>query len=347
MLRTTDLEEQDLELREAAFYERPFYFSYSSLNMLLEAPKDFYYQYVLGFKSSKRERYLTIGSATHFLLLPDDLSFDDTFVVATEGVPTGKGKELIEEVFEIYKAAMETNPREYELEDFTEEILELMKEMDYHQRLKDDEKRLAKVIDQQNKDYFNYLVQAQTKEMIDAGMLDLASLNAQALRENDQIKTLMGVGKVHDRNSFGIYNEYDHQIEAGDLGLPFGLKGRIDNITVDVQQKKIFINDLKTTGGKLQDFESSVEKWNYSLQAAIYVTLVLDLFKDVIDDSWEITFHFIVVDRYRHTYAFPVSANTLKEWTIQMQDAFKQAKFHYENHDYKLPYAFVAKSVVL
>ena len=51
------------------FYEKKFYFSYSSLNKLLFSPRIFYKHYVLDQREDSTAQHLIEGSLLHCLLL--------------------------------------------------------------------------------------------------------------------------------------------------------------------------------------------------------------------------------------------------------------------------------------
>ena len=61
--------------------------------------------------------------------------------------------------------------------------------------------------------------------------------------------------------------------------LPFDFHGTIDNMVVDLDAKKVYINDLKTSGKSLVNFEDSVEYYNYWLQATMYIRLAKTFLK--------------------------------------------------------------------
>jgi hypothetical protein len=118
-------------------------------------------------------------------------------------------------------------------------------------------------------------------------------------------------------------------------------------MVVDVAAKTVTINDLKTSNKSLNDFSESVDYWNYWMQAAMYKKLAKIFLKYVIDDTWVITFNFIVIDKYNQTYAFRVMDATMHEWTQKLDKQLQEARWHYENRDYTLPYKFLSGEVLL
>lgn len=66
-------------------------------------------------------------------------------------------------------------------------------------------------------------------------------------------------------------------------------KGLIDIIHFDDDNKHITVADIKTTSTSLKDFDSSVNKYRYDIQAAFYVDGVRMQFKD-----YSVSFEFVV-----------------------------------------------------
>jgi hypothetical protein len=337
--------EQDPALLEAAFYSKPFNFSYTSLNRLLTAPNMFYKEYVLKEREVKTEKYLLEGTLIHYLVL-DNQGFDDKFLVTPEDLPSANSMKIAGAVLDIWKQKVEEDPVNEQLElcDFTNEIMKILEEMNLHQKVGED-KRIAKIVEPKTEEYFKYLKKKGQREIIDSEMLDKCSKAADLIKTNQEIRELLGMDIVPDGIKFGVYNELPIEMEM--KNLPFGLKGILDNMVVDVENKLIRINDFKTSGKSLSDFPESVEYWNYWLQAAIYLTLAMHFLESVIDDNWKVEIRFIVFDKYDQLYAFPVSNESLALWTTKMWAAFKDATYHYESKDFTLPYKFVAGDVSL
>ena len=60
-----------------------------------------------------------------------------------------------------------------------------------------------------------------------------------------------------------------------------------------------------------------------------------------------IEFRFIVFDKYDQLYAFEVTNETMDKWETQLQDAIKEATYHYKSKDFTLPYNFAMGTVKL
>ena len=346
MIETIEKEE-DKHLLEAEFFSKPFFFSYSSLNRLLLAPNIFYKEYILKEKEIRTGKHLIAGTLIHFLLLEGN-NFDDKFVITPEALPSDNSQLVANEVFKAYEAMIKEDPSRTDLQlgDFKDAILAALLDINLHQNLKDtkdgkgDDKRVAKIVEPRTEAYFEYLKVKDTKEIIDSALLDYCSLAVQKIKENEKICDLLGMNREIDGSTFGVYNEIPLQMELKDY--PFGLKGIIDNMTIDTEKKIININDFKTSGKSLSDFKDTVEYWKYWLQAVVYIKLAKEFFKEVIKDdpAWVIDFRFVVFDKYDHLYAYPVSPETLIAWEHEYTLVMESARYHYEAKDFTLPYEF-------
>jgi len=345
MLKTVEV---DTHLLEAEFYNTPFNFSYSSLNRLLLAPSIFYKEYVLKQKKINTEKHLLEGSLIHFLLL-DGNNFDDKFIITPESLPSDNSMIVVKDVFAAYLAKVDEDPANEALElcDFPQEILESLLAINLHQALKTDQGRIDKIVEPKNEAYFKYLKVKETKEIIDSTTLDKCSLAVEKIKTNDSIRELLGMDREADGMTFAAYNEIP--LEMALEGLPFGLKGILDNMTIDVPKKTININDFKTSSKTLAEFPETVEYWKYWLQATVYIKLAKAFFKEVIngDPEWKIIFRFIVFDKYDHLYAYPVSDITLTKWELEYKKVIRAARYHYEQKDFTLPYEYAVGNVNL
>jgi len=330
-------EEINVLALEEEFYSKPFYFSYSGLNRLLYSPKLFHSHYILQQREEKLDSYLIEGKVIHCLLL-DSENFEKQFVVSPLSLPSDNPKIVVDRVF---RHAQETNSLDQELRSFELQILDILKEINLYQSLKTDGQRIEKLITDQTVSYFDFLKQKGKKDVLDTETYSRCLESVQILRQNEDVVKVLDLY----RNSGGtVYSEYPIQIDLP--GYPFGLKGIIDNLVVNETDKTIVINDLKTTGKTVAEFAETVEYYNYWLQAAIYKKLVLGNF--ALDSTWKVKFNFIVIDKYKQTYVFPVSDETMNKWYLTgLSNALAKAKYHYEKREFSLPYDMVVTKVVL
>lgn len=330
-------EEINVLALEEEFYLKPFNFSYSGLSRLLYSPKLFYSHYVLQQKEEKLDSHLIEGKVIHCLLLDND-KFDEQFVVSPLSLPSDNPKIVVDRVF---KYAQETNSLDQELRSFDNVILDVLKEINLHQSLKTDEQRIEKLVTDQTVSYFNFLKEKGKKDVIDTEMYDRCLDSVQILRQNQEVVKVLD---LYGNSGATAYSEYPIQIDLPEY--PFGLKGILDKVLVHESNKTIVINDLKTTGKTVADFAETVDYYNYWLQAAVYKKLVMTKFN--VDASWKIEFNFIVIDKYKQTYVFPVSDETMNKWYLTgLSNTLAKAKYHYDKRDYSLPYDMAISKVVL
>jgi hypothetical protein len=336
-------QEKTIKELEDEFYSKLLFLSYSGLNKLLWSPQLYYKHYVLQQKEEKLDSYLIDGKVIHNLLL-DDGSFDKNFILLPSTLPTGNSRLVVDKVFEVHKNGGAADISI--LAQYPQDILEILKNINLHQSLKTDEQRLAKIITEENSSYFEFLKLKGSKDLIDSETLQRCNEAVDVLKNNSKITELLGTYRSEMENT-KIYNELELSLDKSILLRAFGLKGIVDNIKVDYDNKIVYINDLKTTGKTISDFKETVEFYNYDLQAAIYHRLVKEKLKDIIGTDWKIIFHFIVVDKYQQVYSFEVSPETMESWLVKLENKLDEAEWHYKNKKYNLPFAFETSQILL
>lgn len=332
------------------FYSKKFYLSYSGLSKMMYSPSLFYRHYVLQQKEDKLDSYLIDGKVIHCLLL-DDGSFDKQFILLPSTLPTGNTKLVVDKVYlhyaEVMRALVDqgiTSSTGQDLKDYEDTIIETLKEIGLHQSLKTDAQRVDKIITDESKSYFEFLKIRGDKNLIDSETLARCNDAVSAVRNNSTCSNLLGLVK-HEMENIDIFNESHMRSDLEPFS--FGIHGVTDNIKVDYDAKKVYVNDLKTTGKTISDFSETVEYYNYWAQAAMYDILVRDNFKDLLTEEWEVIIHFIVVDKYNQVYHFEVSKTTIKEWRDRLAQKLDEFKWHYTQKKYELPYRFATSQVIL
>lgn len=348
------------------FYSREFFFSYSSLKLLLFNPPAFKKKYIDNTYEEKLDKHLVMGKLIHYIILESrariiggkidkDLllqggDFNRLFVVSPLNVPSGNNLKLVNAVFKEYRSTHQ--PDEIaEFGDCTESILETLRNIDLWQALKDDkpkpgttietgdQKRLGKVLTDENKCYFSFLFTRGNKNVIDEVMLYNAMESAEVILNDQYLCDLMGIGKPRVHNEQLLFMPLDD--------YQFGLKGILDNTHIDDNNLKIFVNDFKTTSKELKEFPNAVKFFNYDIQAAIYMRLIRAHYGYLIDAGYTIEFRFITIDNNKQAYAFPASEATLEDWDSKLNQLLVEANFHYTNKSFNLPYLFETNQVVL
>jgi hypothetical protein len=331
------------EVLEKSFYDKKFYFSYSSLNKLMWNPAVFYQMYVLGMKEERTDAHLVQGKIVHALLLEEE-KFNDQFIISPAKLPGDSVKVVIDRVFSHYQELSQNGDLRTELIDFDQAILDVMVDMNYHQSLKTDQQRLDKIISADSTSYWAFLKSKGDKTLIDQATYDFCKGAVDIIKTDKSLCDLIACN-ITDFDNKEVFNELPLSVEYANA--PFGLKGIIDNLVIDHDKKTIFINDIKTTSKDLKDFKETIEFWSYWLQAVIYCTMVAIKYKELIESGYSLKFHFIVIDRSFQTYPFYVTESTLNDWLKRMDKVLEAANWHYVNKKYDLPYEFATGSVVL
>lgn len=337
------LMEESIKKSEEDFYSKKFYFSYSSLNKLLWNPQAFYQMYVLGNREEKTESYLVNGKLVHTLLL-EEHTFDEKFIIIPGKLPTDNTKAVIDRVFYHAQELQANGDTRTDFTEYTEAVLDVLKDMNLHQSLKTEQQRLDKIYTPDAISYWNFMKNKGSKLLIDQTTYDSCKTSVDLIKTNPEICELICCNN-NDFTNKQVFNELP--VEASVNNKTFGIKGIIDNLVIDHDKKVIYINDIKTSSKDLKDFPESVEFYNYSLQAAIYTSLIGIKFINLIDSGYQLKFHFVVIDRSYQVYAFPVSENTLNHWMNKLLQIIEKADWHYVNKNFTLPYEFALGKVVL
>lgn len=338
-----EMMEETIELMETDFYAKPFNFSYSSLNKLLWNPQAFYQMYVLGNREEKTESYLVNGKIIHALLL-EEAKFYEQFIVSPTNLPTGSVRTVIDRVFTHAQELQANGDQRKEFVDFSDAVLDVLKDINLHQSLKTDQQRIDKMYTPEAMNYWEFVKAKGSRTLIDQETYDFCKTGVDIIKMNQQVCDLIGCNVTEFENK-EVFNELP--LDCNINGKKFGLKGILDNLLIDHNKKIIYINDIKTTSKDLKDFSESIEFYNYWLQAAIYTTIVAIKFINLIDVGYELKFHFVVIDRAYQVYPFPVSQNTMNSWFTKLTESLEKAEWHYTNKKYELPYDFAIGKVTL
>ena len=324
------------------FYKSDFYFSYSSINKLLYSPSAFYRHYILNQREDMVDAHLVAGKVLHCLLLEPE-KFNDEFIVIPSNLPKDNNRLLVDEVFKVFQSQPDTD---LTLADFPDSIISVLAGINLYQSLKTDEGRIAKMVTEQNTQYFEFLKVKQGKTIVDQTTLDTAKESVELLRNHATVRSLLQLDNDRDEN-IKIYNEEGVQLKSSKY--KFGFKGILDNVVMDYNTKTLFINDLKTTGKPIQDFPDSVQYYKYWIQAVMYKQLSLGKYLKGLPDmpEWKIIITFIVIDKNNLIYPFQVSNETLKVWEENFKDILTVVDYHYSNKDFTLPYQLATGNVKL
>jgi hypothetical protein len=325
------------------FYNKKFYFSYSSINKLLFSPRAFYSHYVLNQREDSTDAHLVTGRVLHCLLL-EEQNYDKYFITMASKIPSDSSKKIIDMIFKYHCTVGNDS---LNLDDYSDEILTQLLTINLHQSLKTDEQRLAKILTEENKNYFIFLKNSQGKTVVDQETLNGCKESIEVLRNNTSVRALLQLDRTEEDTHITVYNELPLLIDVD--YLPFGFKGILDNVVMDFDSKTIFISDLKTTGKNLADFPDAVKFYKYWIQAVVYYKMAYYKFVKGLpnETDWNIVVTFIVIDKYNQVYPFQVSQESLTIWQQDFDYIEDIVKYHYENKDFTLPYALAMGHVTL
>lgn len=337
------LMEESIKQLETGFYSKKFYFSYSSMSKLMWNPVVFHQLYVLGIKDEKTEAHLIQGKLIHGLLLEPE-KFNEQFMVSPDTLPTGNTRTVVDRVFAHHVELAKNGDERTSLVEFTDAIIDILKDMNLHQSLKTDQQRIDKIFTPEAVNYWDFLKTRGNKTLIDQQTYDYCNNAVEIIKTNKKVCDLIGLN-VTEFDNKQVYNELPLQIDMA--SRPFGLKGIVDNLVIDHDKKILYINDVKTTSKDLKDFSESVEFYNYWMQAVIYCSMVNINFAHLIEQGYQTKFNFVVIDKMFQTYAFPVTDATLMVWLDRLRTTLDKVQWHYENKSYDLPYDFATDSITL
>jgi hypothetical protein len=334
---------ESIEKLEKEFYNKKFEFSYSSLNKLMWNPAVFHQLYILGIKEEKTDAHLVNGKLIHGLLLEPE-KFNEQFLVSPSNLPTGSIRTVVDRIYYHHVELAKHGDVRENLVEFTNGIIDVLKDINLHQTLKTDQQRLDKILTPEAINYWNFLKSKGNKTLIDQETYDFCNNAVEIIKTNKDICKLIGC-KLNEFDNKEVFNEIKLSCNINEK--PFGLKGIVDNLVIDHDEKVLYINDVKTTSKDLKDFPETVEFYGYWMQAAIYSSLVVSNYAKLIDDGYELKFNFVVIDKMYNVYPFPVSHTTLISWLGRLEETLNKANWHYTNNEFNLPYDFATNSITL
>lgn len=337
---------------EDEFYNKEFTYSYSSLNKLLYDPQLFFKWYVLKQKEDKLDQHLIDGKLVHCLLL-EKHNFENNFILVDFKVPSGNNKKIVEYIWKLNKGSDNLDIYEFE-------IIQWLTWNDLHQKLKDDkdpkasdyktgdQKRIKKILTDENKKYLKFLYKSEGKNIVDKDTYDKCLETADKVKSNKEIYKLLKLDGAEDFEQIEVLNEL--KIDGYSDYFKCNIKGIIDNLVIDYKNEYVYINDVKTSGKTLLEFEDTVEYYKYWLQMAMYDELVEMYLKNksINFNKLKIIHTFIVIDKYQNVYPFEVSKSSIEKWKHKTKvNVIDKAKYHYNEKNYSLPYEFLIKKIML
>lgn len=314
------------------------------MKMLLDDPRDFKRQYIDGDKEAIVSGSLRKGSLVHTLLLEPEMLSEDYVVLNTKQLSDN----VIKILNKVFKYAVDTDTLDKSLIDYSTLILRLLEEENLYQNFKDDkrkpkdgemltgdQKRLNKIITTDTTDYYSKLVQSLNKTLVSAEELNIATRKATAVKESPFYE-LLKINHENTRTELELFSD-----KPATDGFMFKLKGIIDILHVDYENKHIYITDIKNTSKALQDFINSLNTYKYWLQCAVYKILVQQtLIPEDELEQWQITVRFLVIDGKNYIGLIPVSNPSMDKFTQEAKTSFRKVNWHITTSNYDTLYDY-------
>lgn len=244
-------------------------------------------QYFEGFSGIYSDALIQ-GSAVHELVLQPEY-FE---LVETINRPTGKPGFISDIVYK--KTVLPTD----------EEIIAAAKEVDYYGgnlnaiQMKELKAKVLPYCEQRMNYEARYM---GDKELIFLGeaMREKVKACVSNLLENIEIYSLLHptglLTNPISENEQAILVDLDVDVE-GHEPIVLKLKAKLDNFTIDKENNKLIINDIKTHGRKIGEFGDAVNNWRYMREMAVYATLLNLVAKKFYGmDKTDIEANFLVV----------------------------------------------------
>lgn len=320
---------------EDEFFSQPFMMSYSGLNKLLFSPVLFHQHYILKQRDDVVDKPMVEGKLLHCLLLNPE-EFENEFVLMSSDMPSDGPRKVLDRIYEI----MKQEGKAFLDHSYMDHILPVLKEQNLYQSLKTDAQRIDKMTASKNILYLDYKFEAETKTVVDQDMYDFAKSTVDTIKSKGDLMKVMGFDQDSLTTSVKQHNELDLVcLEFEDYY--FGIRGIIDNLVVDHDNKVIRVNDLKKTSKSIGQFEESIEYYNYWMQAALYRLLVNHVKETTFGVDYPVEFRFIVVDPYMQIAPIRISEETMEAWTLKLNDELDKANYHFKEREFSLPYKFL------
>lgn len=223
--------------------------NYSSLSRFSKHPMNYKY-----YKEPKDDTSLRFGSALDCLLTGSKEEFRrDFYVSSTDWKPTGKLKVFCDYYIELSNTTKMSEEDKFKLAyskaEYSTSVDTVAKKL-----------KLVKV-----QDYINVSTKHRKKTI-------LFKEEYERIKRCHELLTTSKQSKRFFEEEEGVDKLYQHVIIFEVLGNP--CKAMLDLLIVNHNTKTIEPCDLKTTGTGSLYFESSIQKWNYFLQAAFYTEAV-------------------------------------------------------------------------
>ena len=263
---------------------------------------------------------LVFGSAVHELTLQEE----DFELIESVDRPTAKAGAMAEE---LYKPSG--------IPPTDEEIRAASQKIDYYKNSLNS-KKIAELRDKCNSYWRNRALfesgntSNKTPIYLDAKSRDKLKEVLKALNKNKDIQNLLHPETGTSANEKALLMDILVEV-PGVKPFKLRLKSKLDNYNIDLENKVITVNDLKTTGKYITDFEKSINKYHYYREMAMYCWLLQLYVKNKIkDDSYSIKSNFLVVETFPdyYTKVTPMTKELFKKGMEEFKKLLKTVAFY-------------------
>lgn len=269
---------------------------------------------------------LDLGSAVHCSCLQSDL-----FTICEEvDKPTAKLGVLSDKIYSMLKGELPT----------PEQICDVAGEIDYYHGLLT-EKQIQNVFDKCT-DYWTSRRDFETsytgsKEVIflDKRTRETAQNCILTLKNNKYIQDILhptsDFGEIISENEQAIL--LDILVEIPELSAKFilKLKSKLDNYIINEMENEIQVNDIKTLGRVVSEFNINIEKYSYNREIAMYsflLTLVAKKYYNLDDPN--VKGHYLVVSTIPQYYTkvVPMTKKMFIEGFSEFKSLLKKVAYY-------------------
>ena len=244
------------------------YLSNSRLNLIDPNKEGNFEKFVEGFKPFFSSS-LALGSAVHELTLQKDL-FE---IVESVNKPTAKVGLIADKLYPIFK------DRDVTIED----ICEAAVAVDYYKGLLN-ENQVNNVLEKcrpywhQRREYEQSYTSDKELIYLDEKTRQTACECIKALDNNRSVQKLLHpkgiLEEVISENEQAILLDVEVNVPEYDANFIIKLKAKLDNYTIDKENNTITVNDVKTLGRIVSEFDKNVSAFSYNREIAFYSFLL-------------------------------------------------------------------------
>jgi len=300
--------------------------SHSSLSALSVSP-----QYFLKYKRRELDRdskAFDLGSAIHCWLF-EHKEFDNRYVVSHANPVGGMMGVFIESYVEAEDTMInEHMPKEMKLDGYVTLHELCYDKAGFKTAL---ETVLKKFNSDENQAYYKFLKENLGKTVLSQDDMTTIVACYDSIMRHEKAKSLIRPSDGEQKPEFEIswiYKEID-------------VKSIIDNLILDVENKKVYIVDLKTSSKSVYNFERSYFSYNYYRQMAIYRLAVHSYLEKLGMDTKEYDIlSYIVVVQTTGLHECVVYKPDLADLSFgldQFDELVNRYKWHVDNNQWDFP----------